>query len=119
MSLRSLLEHMEFLSVPLVPAMLAYERTSRTQENQVGSLSSLGSPIKNQMSWRGQQHDLYQFVVGCCEDSGNAQLVIDHLLSVNDEQDIINGMISAESLRLHIEAWISTGKPHYSGKNLD
>lgn len=116
----SLLDHMEDSSVPLVPAMLVNERTARAQENQVGSLSSLGSLIKNEMSWRGQQHDLHQFVVGCCEGGGaKAQLVIDHLLSVNDEQDIINGMAAAESLRLHIVVWISTGKPHYSGKKPD
>lgn len=120
MSLRSLLEHMQSSSVPLVPATLSKERTAKDQENQVNSLGSPGSLIKNEMSKRGQLHDLHQFVEKCCEGlCVKAQLVIDHLLSVNDEQDIINRMIPAESLRLHIEVWISTGKPHYSGKNLD
>lgn len=117
MSLRSLLDHMEISSVPLVPAMLANERTTRDQENRVCSLCSLGSLMKNEMSGRGQQHDLQQFVLRCCEGGRvKAQLVIDHLLSVDDEQDIINGMVPAESLRLHIETWILAGKPHYSGK---
>ncbi len=120
MSVRSLLEHMESSSIPLVPARLSKERTAKDQENQEGSLGSLSSLIKSEMNRQGQRHDLYQFVVRCCEGLRvKAQLVIDRLLSVEDEQDIINGMVPAESLRLHIEAWISTGKPLYSGKNLD
>jgi len=101
----SLLEQMEFLSVPLVPAMQANERTARDQENQVGSLGSLCSLIKNEMSYPVQQHDLHQFVVKCCDGvSVKTQQVIDHLLPVDDEQDIINGRVPAESLRLHIVA---------------
>ena len=107
MSLRSLLEHMEASSVPLVPAMLTNERTARDQENRV---SSLGSLIKNEMSGRDRPNDLHQFVARCCEgECVKAQLVIDHLLSVDDEQDIINGMVPAVSLRLHILIWISAG----------
>jgi hypothetical protein len=100
--------------------MLANERTARDQENRVSSLGSLGSLIKNEMSGRDRQNDLHQFVARCCEGgSVKAQLVIDHLLSADDEQDIINGMVPAESLRLHILIWISAGKPHYSAKKPD
>jgi len=67
-----------------------------------------------------QSIDLYQFVQRCCSGFPvKVQQVIDHLLSVDDEQDIINGEVPAESLRLHIELWISAGKPHYSGKRPD
>lgn len=63
---------------------------------------------------------LIQFVHRCCAGCPvTAQQVIDYLLSVDDEQDIINGMVPAESLRLHIVVWISTGKVHYSGKKPD
>lgn len=42
--------------------------------------------------------------------------VINDLLSIEDEQDIINNLIPAESLRLHIDVWVGMGKPYYSGK---
>lgn len=60
---------------------------------------------------------LINFVEKCCVNlQVEPQQVIDGLLSIDDEQDIINGDIPVESLRLHIELWISAGKPHYSGK---
>ncbi|MCC5792828.1 MAG: hypothetical protein JJT82_09525 [Legionellaceae bacterium] len=63
--------------------------------------------------------DLYHFVQRCCVGfSVNGQQVIDHLLSVDDEQDIINGDTPADSLQLHIKLWIEGGMPHYSGKQL-
>jgi hypothetical protein len=46
----------------------------------------------------------------------DAQEVIEGLISFEDEQDIINGEVPSDSLRLHIELWIKAGKPHYSGK---
>ena len=70
-----------------------------------------------QKELKKQPVDLYHFVERCCAGfSVKAQQVIDDLLSIDDEQDIINGEIPAESLRLHIKVWVSTGKPHYSGK---
>ncbi len=61
--------------------------------------------------------DLINFVEKCCVNlQVEPQQVIDGLLSIEDEQDIINGDVPSESLRLHIELWISAGKPHYSGK---
>lgn len=60
------------------------------------------------------------FVGQCCIGLPvNAQQVIEHLLSVDDEQDIINGEIPEESLRLHIKLWVEAGRPHYSGKKLE
>lgn len=64
-----------------------------------------------------QPVNLYRFVEQCCSSFYvSVQEVIDHLLSLEDEQDIINGEIPIESLKLHIEVWIKAGKPHYSGK---
>lgn len=64
-----------------------------------------------------QTIDLHQFVTRCCSGLQiDPQQVIDRLLSVDDEQDIINGLVSAESLRLHIKVWCEMGKPHYSGR---
>ncbi len=61
--------------------------------------------------------NLVAFVIRCCTGFPvNAKQVIDYLLSVNDEEDIINGDIPSEAIRLHIELWIKAGMPHYSGK---
>ena len=63
--------------------------------------------------------DVHQFVTRCCLGFAvEPQEVIDRLLSIEDEQDIINGEILADSLKLHIQVWIEMGKPHYSGKEL-
>jgi hypothetical protein len=63
---------------------------------------------------------LIRFVEQCCIGIPvKAQQVIELLLSVDDEQDIINDEIPEESLRLHIKLWVETGKPHYSGKKLE
>lgn len=62
--------------------------------------------------------NLNQLVTRCCYGSKTEpQEVLDKLLSVEDEQDIVGGYITAEELRLHIELWIANGKPHYSGKH--
>ncbi len=65
------------------------------------------------------KENLIKFVQCCCIGFPvTAHQVIDNLLSSADEQDIINGAIPTESLRLHIERWIKAGKPNYSGKEL-
>jgi hypothetical protein len=66
-----------------------------------------------------QTIDLHQFVTRCCSGLQiDPQKVIDRLLSADDEQDVINGEVPAESLRLHIELWATAGKLYYSGKEL-
>jgi len=64
---------------------------------------------------------ILSFIKNCCPDyeGGNHQEIIDDLLSKEDEQDIINGDIPAESLRLHVQLWINAGKPQYSVKKLN
>lgn len=63
---------------------------------------------------------VYSFIQNCCPNyEGNYQEIIDYFLSKEDEQDIINGDIPTESLRLHVQLWLSSGKPHYSGKKLN
>jgi hypothetical protein len=64
-----------------------------------------------------QSIDLYQFVQRCCASFPvTAQQVIDHLLAIEDEQYIINGDTTADSLHLFIELWIDEGMSHKSGK---
>lgn len=63
--------------------------------------------------------DLFDFISRACVGfQVNPQLVIDSMLSVEDEQDIINDLIPAETLKLHIKIWCEMAKPHYSGKQL-
>jgi hypothetical protein len=58
---------------------------------------------------------LDDFVARCCFGLNIDPLqVIDNLLSLEDRQDIINGDISHECLRAHIEAWITQGMPYYA-----
>lgn len=64
-----------------------------------------------------EKQQLTVFVEECCKSLPvNAQQVIEHLLSIDDELDIINGLISQDILRLHIEVWIKGGICHISGK---
>jgi hypothetical protein len=64
------------------------------------------------------KQNLITFVQQCCVGLPvNEQQVIEHLLSVDDEQDIINGDTPMDSLQLHIQLWLDAGMPHYSGKH--
>ena len=63
--------------------------------------------------------NLNQFVRRCCyRQHVDPQEVIDRLLAVENEYDIINRLVPANSLRLHIGLWITNGKPYYSGNEL-
>ncbi|WP_115701837.1 hypothetical protein [Legionella sainthelensi] len=42
--------------------------------------------------------------------------VINQLISVDDEQDLINGNVSEVALKLHIKLWVDKGMAHYSKK---
>ena len=65
-----------------------------------------------------EQH-LIKFVQHCCRGfTVSAQEVINLLLSIEDEQDIINGEIPVESLITAIRVWIANGSTHMSGKNI-
>ncbi|WP_131795488.1 hypothetical protein [Fluoribacter gormanii] len=65
-----------------------------------------------------QQH-LIEFVQHCCVGfSVSAQQVINLMLSIEDEQDIINGLTPIESLITAIGVWIANGSFHISGKNI-
>lgn len=65
-----------------------------------------------------EQH-LIEFVQHCCIGfASNAEQVINLLLSLEDEQDIINGKITVEALITAIRVWITNGSPHISGKSI-
>ena len=90
--------------------------TELTQPPSVGFVSSISRDIQKNNT---KKIDLFDFVLRCCVNFQiESQEVIDRLLSIEDEQDIINGDIPADSLRLHVQVWIEMGKPHYSGKEL-
>ncbi|KTD58796.1 hypothetical protein Lsai_1403 [Legionella sainthelensi] len=52
----------------------------------------------------------------CQEFSISASYVLEHLLSKEDINDIADGNIPIETLKLHIELWMANGMPHYSGR---
>ncbi len=90
------------------------ELTELTQLPSVGFVSSISEPFqKNNII----ELSLIKFVSECCINlSIEPQKVIDRLLSTEDEQDIINGVIPAEPLVIAIQLWIAKGAKHISGK---
>ena len=89
-----------------------------TEPPKPGSVSFVSTDLVLPSEKPLDKLNLSEFVTKCCQGfSVSAQQVIDHLLSVEDEQDIINGETPEISLRLHIELWIENGMPHYSGKH--
>lgn len=52
----------------------------------------------------------------CQGFSVSASYVLKHLLSNEDINDIADGNIPMETLKLHIELWVAKGIPHYSGR---
>lgn len=58
-----------------------------------------------------------EFVQSSCQGSSvSASYVLKHLLSNEDINDIADGNIPMETLKLHIELWAAKGMPHYSGR---
>lgn len=91
--------------------------TKLTQPTSVGFVSTTSENSHKNIE---EKIGLVDVVKKCCDGlSVEAQQVIDGLLSSDDEQDIINGDVPVESLRLHIKLWVEAGKPHYSGKKLE
>ena len=44
-------------------------------------------------------------------------LISKRLLDKNDKEDILNGLISKEVIKVHVEAWIKAGMPDYAHGN--
>lgn len=60
---------------------------------------------------------LLRFVQTSCKGMRiDPQLVIEDLLSIEDEQDIIGGHITMEQLNYFIELWVASGMRRVSGK---
>lgn len=90
-----------------------------TELTKASCVSFVSSISENTQKNKAQQINLFDFVLRVCLDlEVTPQLVIDRLLSSEDEQDIINGLISVEMLKLHIRIWREIGMPYYSGKKL-
>ncbi len=89
-------------------------QTKLTEPISVGSVSTTSGHFYKNITGKIVLGD---FVRLCCDGLPvETQQVIDNLLSSIDEQDIMDGKTPIESLRLHIDLWITAGKPHYSGK---
>lgn len=115
MLLRGSLSAEENYTMATTATMATQETTNCVSVADVATVAVTTSPEAIKLPQK-----LIRFVEQCCVGfSVNAQQVVEHLLSVDDEQDIINGEIPEESLRLHIKLWVEAGKPHYSGKKLE
>lgn len=58
-----------------------------------------------------------EFIQSSCQDfSVSASYIMKYLLSNEDINDIADGNIPMETLKLHIELWMAKGMPHYSGR---
>lgn len=103
----------------LIKHMTATSATVATPESiHVDSVAKVAT-VAVAMSVRDAnfKENLTKFVHRCCVGLPvTTQQVIDNLLSIDDELDIINGAIPVDSLRLHIQLWIESDMPYYSGK---
>lgn len=98
-------------------------KVSHLVQDEVGQITSSvykAVPLVPQVppENRGNQSvECEEIILRCCPDlSVHPKVIIENLLSVEDEQDLINGLVEAASLRLHIELWFAAGMPHQSGK---
>ncbi|MDP3562227.1 MAG: hypothetical protein Q8R83_08645 [Legionellaceae bacterium] len=92
-------------------------KSAPTKLTEVSCVSFVGDTSEHIQENNAKKIDLFDFVsVACVDFQVNSQLVIDRLLSVEDDQDIINGHIPVETLKLHIKIWWEIGMPYYSGK---
>ena len=91
------------------------EKLELTEPTQPAFVSSVSPTLESFQKNNAMR--LRNFVSECCLNlSIEPQKVIDGLLSTDDEQDIINGVIPAESLMIAVQAWIAKGAKHISGK---
>ena len=89
-----------------------------TKLTKLNAVSFVSTASEHTQKNNAKKIDLFDFVSSCCiEHKVGPQQLIDLMLSVEDEQDIINGIIPAESLRLAIQLWITNGATRISGKN--
>ena len=47
-----------------------------------------------------------------------AELISINLLSKEDKQDMLNGLLPDEALLLHVKCWIEAGMPNYNSSEL-
>lgn len=90
------------------------QNTHNTHNSQVENRSNNSAYYAN--SAEGFSKLMELIIPACFNLPTNAEQVISNLLSSEDEEDIINGLIPAETLRLHIELWVKQDMPYYSGK---
>jgi hypothetical protein len=87
-----------------------------TQRDQTGNTeAAVNTGCSRCSQCSHSKNILHEFIAKCCHGlAATPQQVLDNLLSVEDQQDIINGDIPNECLRAHIKAWLIQGMPHYA-----
>ncbi|HGC5726842.1 TPA: hypothetical protein ACIZAI_001027 [Legionella pneumophila] len=90
--------------------------TELTKPTEPGYVSFVGDTQANLIK-KSREKILKNFVDDCCLGLGvKSSAVINYLISNEDEEDILNGLIPKSCLVLHIKLWIENGQPDYSGR---
>ncbi|HBD7397092.1 hypothetical protein [Legionella longbeachae] len=89
-------------------------------ENQAEKQIGAADLLRNECGFSPEslmKTQIIESVQSSCQGfSVSANYVLEHLLSNDDINDIADGNIPIETLKLHIELWMAKGMPHYSGR---
>ena len=93
------------------------ELTKPTESTPVSSVGMYYSDIAKKNIENDSSSIIIHFVQASCEGMRiDPQLIIEDLLSIEDEQDIVDGYVTVEQLNYLIELWVSSGMKRVSGK---
>ncbi|HAT1771504.1 TPA: hypothetical protein I8034_000850 [Legionella pneumophila] len=93
-----------------------FSETELTKPTKPGYVSFYSDNSANLFE-NSRANILMSFVRDCCIGLGvEPYEVINRLISNEDEEDLLMGVIPKSVLILHIQLWLSNGKPTYSGK---
>ncbi|RUQ84478.1 hypothetical protein [Legionella septentrionalis] len=88
-----------------------------TKPTKIGCVSFVSSTYSS-LPKNSRDIILKSFVDDCCIGlSVETAEVINGLISNEDEEDILKGLIPNSCLRLHIQLWMVKGQPSYAGKS--
>ena len=97
-------------------------KVSHLVQDEVGQINPSvykAVPLVPPKNSGNQSVECEEIILRCCPElTVYPKVIIENLLSMEDEQDLINGLVDPASLRLHIELWCAAGMPHLSGKPL-
>lgn len=105
---------------PSKPTKPSFESFERGREKYLAKQMPIINQGQNEQSSNNATnpkfHYLIKFVEGCCVGlDTHAQEVLTNFLSHHDMHEMVNGEVTEDNLKLHIQVWIDEGKQYYSG----